>query len=192
MILNIFPFYCEGIEESYRFSLRMFGNHFTDLEILNNNLKKYQTINLFNIKASVIEKYFYTSSKDTLIVVEPDFLVEASEIAECFSFMGGNPNIFFVKKLIPSIIGGSAFKGTLVNGLMDRLICDPNIDPKVTLDELIKDSPLKAAVIGEEGITNIKNEIIRTHFINLIKLIQRKRSNRIKIEPTFPVPCFWY
>ena len=187
---KFFSIFCEGIEDSYRFSFRMFDSHFPDLEILNRNLKKYQTINLINIKASVIEKYFYTSSKESLLVIEPDFLVEASEIAECFSFLGGNPNIFFVKKLIPSTMGESAFKGTLVNGLMDRLICDPNIDPNVTLDELIKESPLRTAVIGEEGINNLKSDIIRTHFINLIKLFKEKRSNRIKIEPTFLSPVY--
>ncbi|MEI7483238.1 MAG: AAA domain-containing protein [Ignavibacteriota bacterium] len=187
---KLFSIYCESLEESYRFSFRMFDSHFPDLEILNKNLKKYQTINLLNIKASVIEKYFYTSSKESMLVIEPDFLVEASEIAECFSFLGGNPNIFFVKKLIPSTMGESAFKGTLVNGLMDRLICNPNIDPKVTLDELIKESPLRAAVIGDEGINNIKSDIIRTHFINLIKLFKDKRNNKIKIEPTFLSPVY--
>jgi DNA replication ATP-dependent helicase Dna2 len=187
---KFFSIFCEGFEESYRFSFRMFDSHFPDIEILNRNLKKYQTINLINIKASVAEKYFYTSSKESLLVIEPDFLVEASEIADCFSFLGGNPNIFFVKKLIPSTIGESAFKGTLVNGLMDRLICDPNIDPKETLDELILESPLRAAVIGEEGINNLKSDIIRTHFINLIKLFKEKRSNRIKIEPTFLSPVY--
>jgi DNA polymerase III delta prime subunit len=187
---KFFSIFCEGIEDSYRFSFRMFDSHFPDLEILNRNLKKYQTINLINIKASIIEKYFYTSSKESMLVIEPDFLVEASEIAECFSFLGGNPNIFFVKKLIPSTMGESAFKGTLVNGLMDRLICDSNIDPKETLDELIKENPLRAAVIGEDGINNLKSDIIRTHFINLIKLFKEKRSNKIKIEPTFLSPVY--
>lgn len=187
---KFFSIFCEGIVDSYRFSFRMFDSHFPDLEILNRNLKKYQTINLINIKASVIEKYFYTSSKESLLVIEPDFLIEASEIAECFSFLGGNPNIFFVKKLIPSTMGESAFKGTLVNGLMDRLICDPNIDPKETLDELIKENPLRTAVISEEGINKLKSDIIRTHFINLINLFKEKRNNRIKIEPTFLSPVY--
>lgn len=188
--VKYFSVFCEGIEDSYRFSLRMFENHFSDLVILSKNLKKYQTINLLNIKASVIEKYFYVSSKETLIIVEPDFLIEASEIAECFSFLGGNPNIFFVKKLIPSAIGESAFKGTLVNGIMDRLICDSNLEPASTLNELIKENPLRAAVIGEDGINNLKSDIIRIHFINLIKLFKERRSNKIKIEPTFLSPVY--
>jgi len=188
--IKYFSILCEGTEDSYRFSLRLFESHFKDLDILNRNLKKYQTINLLNIKSSIIEKYFYVSSKETFIVVEPDFLIEASEIAECFSFGGSNPNIFFVKKLIPSTIGESAFKGTLVNGIMDRLICNSDINPKETLDELIKESPLRAAVIGEEGINNLKNNILQTHFLNLIKLFKEKRSNKIKIEPTFLSPVY--
>ena len=185
-----FSIFCEGTEESYRFSYRMFDSHFADIEILNKILQKYQTVNLFRLKSSSIEKHFYTSTKDSLLILEPDFLVEASEIAECFSFLGGNPNIFFVKKLIPSAMGEAAFKGTLVNGLMDRLICNSDIDPSNTLDELIKENPLRAASIGEEGISKLKNDIISTHYSNLELLFKEKRNNKIKIEPTYISPVY--
>ena len=178
-----FSIFCEGTDDDFRFSLRIYKFHFEDFIILHKNLKRYQTINILNIKVAVKDKYFYSATNNTQIIIEPDFLIEASEIAECFAGFESNANIYFVRKLIPSILGEGAFKGTLVNGLMDKLICDSNINPGDVLNELVKDNPLKACAIGEESINKIINDILSTHYINLSRLFKERRTNKIKIEP---------
>lgn len=185
-----FSIYCDGIEDDIRFSLRIYKYYFTDFYILQKNLRRYQTVRILDIKVSVKEKYFYISTNNTQIIIEPDFLIEASEIAECFSGFELNPNIYFVRKLIPSILGEGAFKGTLVNGLMDKLICDSNINPDEVLKELADDNPLRACAIGKEGIEKIFNDIKSTHYKNLLRLFKNKRTNKIKIEPTFLSPIY--
>ncbi len=73
---------------------------------------------------------------------------------------------------------------------MDKLICDSNINPGDVLNELVKDNPLRACAIGEESINKIINDILSTHYINLSRLFKERRTNKIKIEPTFLSPIY--
>ena len=180
-----FSILCEDTDEDFRLSLRIYTYHFEDFKILHKNLRRFQTLRILNIKAYNREKHLYTSINTTQIIIEPDFLLEASEIAECFSGFSCNPNIFFVRKLIPSVIGEGAFKGTLVNGLMDRLILNPDINPAKALLELVQQNPLKACAIGSEGINNIINEVLHIHYPNLNRIFKERNRSQIKIEPSF-------
>ncbi|MFA7360899.1 MAG: ATP-binding protein [Candidatus Kapaibacterium sp.] len=185
-----FSVLCESTNEDFRFSLRVYSFHFDDFKKLHKNLRRYQTLRILNIKSYIKEKHLYTSISKSQIIIEPDFLIEASEIAECFSGFSSNPNIFFVRKLIPSIIGEGAFRGTLVNGLMDKLILNADINPADALLELIKESPLKACAIGTEGINNIISEVLSIHYPNLLKIFKERKHSQIKIEPSFLSPIY--
>lgn len=185
-----FSMLCTSTDEDFRISIRVYSYHFENFKTLHNDLKRFQTIRILNLKAYIYEKHLYTSVNSTQIIIEPDFLIEASEIAECFSSYKYNANIFFLRKLIPSIIGEGAFKGTLVNGLMDKLILNPEINPARAMLELIQESPLKACAIGSEGINKIINEILTIHYPNLINIFKERKHNQIKIEPSFLSPIY--
>lgn len=185
-----FSLLCESTDEDFRFSLRVYSFYFEDFQFLYNTLKRFQTIQILNIKAYIKEKHLYTSTSTSQIIIEPDFLIEASDIAECFSGFSINPNLFFVRKLIPSMIGEGAIKGTLVNGLMDKLILNPDVNPAKALLELIQINPIKVCAIGKEGINNIINEVLTIHYPNLIKIFKERKHNQIKIEPSFLSPIY--
>ncbi|MCE1164491.1 MAG: AAA domain-containing protein [Bacteroidetes bacterium] len=185
-----FSIYCEDEEGLGRFSLRIFRNHFEDLERLHESINKYSTLNIFNINISVKEKYFYSTSFETQIIVEPDFIVEASDIAECFANNFSNPNIFFIRKLLPSKPGIAAFKGNLINGMMDALIADPGADPEQIIQELIGENLMRVLYYGKEAIENVVKDIIDIHYKNLILLFKSKKTDRIRIEPTFVSPLY--
>ncbi len=185
-----FSLLCESVDEDFRFWLRVNSYNFEDFRTLKNNLKRYMTLRILNIKAFNKERHIYGSEKNTQIVIEPDFLIEASEIAECFSGYSVNSNIFFVRKLIPSVIGENAFKGTLVNGLMDKLIINAGINPADALLELINTNPLKACSLGSQSITALIEDILSTHYKNLIKIFSERKHSNIKIEPSFISPVY--
>lgn len=181
---------CENVEDDFRFSLRIHSYNFDDLRILRSNLHRYQTLRILNIKAYNKEKHLYSTDSTTQIIIEPDFLVEASEIAECFSNFASNPNIFFIRKFIPSVTGEGAFKGTLVNGLMDKLIINADTNPANAVLELVSSNPLKACAIGTDGISKIIDEVLNIHYKNLLNIFRERRHNNIKIEPSFISPVY--
>ena len=185
-----FSIYCEDATELGRFSLRIYRNHFEDLEKLHESISKYSTLNIFNISISVKEKYFYSTNFETQIIVEPDFIVEASDIAECFANNISNPNIFFIRKLLPSKPGIAAFKGNLINGLMDALIADPGADPEQIIQELIGENLMRVLYYGKEAIEGVVKDIIDIHYKNLILLFKSRKTDRIRIEPTFVSPLY--
>lgn len=185
-----FSIYCEDTAGLGRFSLRIFRNHFEDLEKLHECINRYSTLNIFSINISVKEKYFYSTNFETQIIVEPDFIVEASDIAECFANNISNPNIFFIRKLLPSKPGIAAFKGNLINGLMDALIADPGADPEQVIQELIGENLMRVLYYGKDAIENVVKDIIDIHHKNLIMLFKSRKTDKIRIEPTFVSPLY--
>ena len=57
----------------------LFWNDFSDIGEIS---WKFATLHLFNIKKH--RETLYTTTKDSLVVLEPDFLVNTTDIAECF------------------------------------------------------------------------------------------------------------
>ncbi|MDD5362131.1 MAG: AAA domain-containing protein [Ignavibacteria bacterium] len=185
-----FSLYCEDTGVLGRYSLRIYRNHFEDLDRLHENISRYSALNILNINIAVKEKYFYSTNYDTQIILEPDFIVEASDIAECFASNIFNPNIFFIRKLIPSMPGLAAFKGNLVNGLMDALIADPQCNPEEVLEGLVGMNLLKVLYFGKDAIDTTIREIQSTHYKNIADLFKARKTNKIRIEPTFISPLY--
>lgn len=185
-----FSIFCEDTSELGRYSLRIYKNHFEDLAQLHESISRYTTLNILNINISVKEKYFYSTGFESQIIVEPDFIVEASDIAECFANYIYNPYIFFVRKFIPSKPGIAAFKGNLINGLMDALISDPGADPEEVINELISENLMRVLYYGKDAIENAVKDILENHYKNLMMIFKSRKTDSIRIEPTFVSPLY--
>ncbi len=69
-------------------------HQFSDFTYLRNILLENAVLLLHNVVGTDIP-FRYSTHYETLIVLEPDFLIDASAIGECFSSEGSNANIFF-------------------------------------------------------------------------------------------------
>jgi len=92
------------------------------------NLEKIECSNAFNIDTDVAA--FYKTTNKTQIILEPNFLVDVTELTECFQIKNSNPIISIIRRLLPnsSITSKSAFEGNVVNSFFDDLIEDVEID----------------------------------------------------------------
>lgn len=148
-------------------------------------ITRYITLNLINIYKSQYQSNAYESGNDTQIVLEPDFLIDASEIAECFQRYDSNFLLFFLGKLVESDAGESAFKGKLINDLLDTLIKSPEKSLDSVFQEAVETNALQVARFGNESMARMRQDIRLSHYKNLLATSRGLAGRNVRIEPTF-------
>ncbi|AIE73326.1 MULTISPECIES: DEAD/DEAH box helicase [unclassified Synechocystis] len=129
----------------------------------------------------------YKANSQSLIVIEPDFLVDASAISECFGNKNTSSNIFWLTRLVGELAGSAAFKGTIVGYYLDELVRNKQINIAQIFTDYKKSDALRSAYLGEQEMTNIQTSISQEHMPNISQLVERLQEEnlRIWIEPTF-------
>lgn len=129
----------------------------------------------------------YISNDLSQIILNPNYLMDVTELAECFNLNKSNYYLYFIKKFEIRKTNPKAILGNLVNYCFDELI----IDNTVVYDELfrnfIKIRPLVLFSIfhkSKEDYNIIKNEG-ELIFNKLKKTLKKINLNNYHIEPTF-------
>jgi len=185
-----FFIYCSTDDEIGNFSVRILSYHFEDFSYLHDNIKKYTALGIHNFEQGKGYSNFYISTPATLIVIEPDFLIEASEVAECFHDNDLNLYTYFIRKLLPSYSSLTAYKGTLINALFDALIINPDTSPEDIIRSNISSNPIIALRFNKERIMEMAESVKKQHYKNLKSVLNTKSSNNIRIEPTYVAPQY--
>ncbi len=171
--------YLEGEIEIY-----IKRHQFSDFTYLRNILLENAVLLLHNVVGTEIP-FRYSTHYETLIVLEPDFLIDASAIGECFSSEGSNANIFFLSKLVSNLPGAAALKGTIVGHYLDEMIRQPTLDAEDIFHAAQKNNALRAAQLGKTEMTSIRKSIREEHLPNIETLIKKEGSKELWIEPTY-------
>ncbi len=185
---------CHSIIDDIELTIRIEkGNNYND-EYFNSLclIKKLCKINFYNLTKTDDKHNIYKCSLNSYFVLEPDFLLDVSDISGCFTIQGPNYKLFFLDKFIGSTSSEGTLRGSLVNSLLDIRLKEPLL----TFDELfllaIEGNLLKISKFKQETLEKIKTEIALKHFPQIVKftnaLLKLKEENKninITIEPTF-------
>ncbi len=130
-------------------------------------------------------KTYYTT-QNSLVALEPDFLIDVTDIAECFGMGLPNPNLYFLSKFQKGDIGQAAVVGNLVNHIFDELLLDPEVDFDSAFERGLSQKPLQIISLMKEVIdlNGLRNRVAgQYHTLKLI--IARLPQGNKKIEPSF-------
>lgn len=117
----------------------LFWNDFSDIGEI---LWKFAPLHLFNIKKVPHRETLYATTKDSLVVLEPDFLVNAIDIAECFHFKGTNHLLYLLKKFIGFTNTEPIILGKIVNDVFDELLRNSEARFEGIFENAIRQDPL--------------------------------------------------
>lgn len=184
-------FVIEALEES---SGRFLKIGFRDFEsyaftLYHPLLKPWRTLHLTNLESADKPDFFFTTL-ETLVVLEPDFLIDVTEIAECFSGSGREARLFLLSKFTHSEANEAALKGKIINDVMDALIETPDADPGMLIDSIMLENGLKAVSFGLDAIRRMHQEILQQFVPVLKQQIESMKGTRIRVEPSFFSPQF--
>lgn len=172
----------ENLEDEIEIHIKRY--QFSDFTYLRNILLENAVLLLHHVVGTETP-FRYSTHYDTLIVLEPDFLIDASAIGECFSSEGSNADIFFLSRLVANLPGTAALKGSIVGHYLDEMIRQPTLDAEEIFYAAQKNNALRAAQFGKTEMASIQKSIREEHLPNIVSLIKKESSKELWIEPTY-------
>jgi len=130
------------------------------------------------------------------MVVEPDYLIDVTAVADSFSNTHHyQPWTAIAKKLIPMRQALPLVRGNLVNYFLDRLVEDPNVSFKGLIGSIFQTQPLPLCLFDDREIKELIGQL-NTHFVSLQKFVKKELAGididreRILLEPSFLCPTY--
>ncbi len=118
-------------------------------------------------------------------VVEPDYLMDVSAIADCFKDTGPEPLSYLVKKFLPNEVNPAKHVGNVANYFLDRLLNEPQASFPDLFKETFRMSPLVYAPMTDTEVRDIY-EKTKKHYITL----QKMANGGLLKEDIDPKHCF--
>ena len=129
------------------------------------------------------------------IVVEPDYLIDVTAVAECYQNDGSEARIHVVRKFLPKSSSPALLLGSIANFFLDELIHDPTLRFEDLLPQMFRLDPVTFSRMNDSQLRELISKA-RTHFDVLHGVIERQfaqvgiRPEGIFIEPSFYSPVF--
>lgn len=183
---------CES-DEYGQIAFRMAGKWKETWKIL----FKGATLNLFDVslRRRTIdgeEFQYLETGLHSLIVLEPDYLFDVTDLAECFQLKGANINLYFLRKFsrtgttLPLVIGN------IVNSCFDELIGDSEADFEQAYDKAIMTRPLQLFALAMKDYELVRALKMKAemHFDNLKRILPDITGDYKSVEPSFLSPDY--
>ncbi|MDX2304379.1 MAG: ATP-dependent helicase [Microscillaceae bacterium] len=152
-------------------------------------IRPYQPICLINLEK--IAENHYTNTSQTLLISSPDYLVDATSIANCFVGTATSAYLYLLDRL--SFFRGNAhtFAGKLINDILDHRIESGESDFDKAFKHVFAQSQLEAALLelDTDKISELYHRI-KPQFETIQKVMEdlldrEKEPKIITTEPTF-------
>jgi DNA replication ATP-dependent helicase Dna2 len=130
------------------------------------------------------------------MVVEPDYLIDVTAVAESFSGVKTyQPWTSIAKKLVTAPQAMPLVRGNLVNYFLDRLVEDPDVDFRELMKSIFQTQPLALSLFDDRQIKELVDQL-KTHFVSLQKFVRQDLAGidiereKILLEPSFLSPTY--
>jgi DNA replication ATP-dependent helicase Dna2 len=142
-------------------------------------------INFINPSLSVEDRDLFIQHCETLFVLEPDFLIDSSAIAECFLDRTSNPNLYFLQRCLPKPSSESMVSGILVNQLLDAYLEESEPDFQTVFKNTLVFNIFTALYIGSEGLKSLRRQVKLEHLPVILKVTEIWKDKPKTLEPSF-------
>lgn len=161
-------------------------------EITYNSIWEYCSINLINIIAPEKNSTIYRADKNSAIIIEPNYLIDVTDLSACFTQNQPIAILYFIKKFNQVIPNEEILIGNFVNNLFDELLTNKNTDFESIIDKTIRQKYLQVflLVLQKKFILKDIKQKLQIHYNNLKNIILKLNYDSISIEPTFISPKY--
>jgi len=158
--------------------------------LLSKSLWKYCSLNCIDLSEVRGRQDQLQSNPSTMVVLEPDFLLDATAIASCFIQNDSHPELFIVKQLFREASKSSIAQGTMVNNILDELIIDPNQEYEQLFRRGLACQSIQMVSLGETTALEIYNNIRINHLPQMQEFAKIVQANPLQLEPSFINPDY--
>ncbi|MFH1049535.1 MAG: AAA domain-containing protein [bacterium] len=149
-------------------------------------------LHLINVKSTSSKDITIKTSYESLLVLEPNYLMDATELAECFDSSGTNPNLYFLKKFLNSSVSESMVAGNLLNSCFDELFHNPEVQFEDIYNKALMVKPLQIFLLALKNKYSVKDihDKVESNFENLRQIVKNIEYEIITVEPSFISPKY--
>lgn len=124
-------------------------------------------------------------------VIEPDYLIDVTAIAECFKDFGVEPIFYLLKKYLPFVRSKHLMIGNIANFFLDELMTNPETTYKQSFPKVFRLNPLGFTLLEDKEIKEIQSTC-QKHYVNLKQMVV-SGFKAVDIEPKdcFLEPTFY-
>jgi DNA replication ATP-dependent helicase Dna2 len=163
--------------------LRVKYNEMVVNQHFNDTIQKIKTV--FNLKAvlNLVEVLVDESGIyiPKVIVLEPDYLVDVTSIAECFTDFGSSSLVYLMNKLKSKDNSKALTIGNIANFLLDELMTNPDIAFTEIKPKLFQTNPMAFIEFDNDGVKEIVEQA-QKHFSSL-KKVTGQDFEQVNISP---------
>jgi DNA replication ATP-dependent helicase Dna2 len=124
-------------------------------------------------------------------VVEPDYLVDVTAVAECFKASGLFTPGYLLKKFLPFETSIPLMVGNIANFFLDELMSNASLNFKELFARVFRLNPLAFALMSDREVREVMQKSQR-HFLNIKQMvISGFREKEIDPEGCFLEPSFY-
>ncbi len=130
------------------------------------------------------------------IVIEPDFLVNVTDVAGAFQGRGNyQPWSSLSKRLLPFEQTVPLTRGNIVNSFLDVLIHDPEVTFQSLLPGIFSMQPLALCLYDDKQVRQLVTEL-KHHFLTVKKVVREELGKlnidreTVMLEPSFLSPAY--
>jgi DNA replication ATP-dependent helicase Dna2 len=117
-------------------------------------------------------------------VVEPDYLMDVTAIAECFKDDGVEPLSYLLRKFLPQETTPALHIGNVANFFLDRLLTEPQARFPDLFKETFRLTPFVYAPMSDQEVKDI-NQRAQKHFVTL----QQMANGGLEKQQIDPAHC---
>ena len=147
-------------------------------------------LSFYNIKQNSNDEKVYFTQSNTKIILEADFLLDATTVAKCFQNNSAYHKIAIISLFDKIGISIPIVTGNFVNQMLDRMIASDATDFTSIFKECVHSSILTSLSLGVSNLLDIMKAIKNNHYPNLQNLCEKIRDIKITTEPTFYSPQY--
>ena len=124
-------------------------------------------------------------------VIQPDFLIDITAVANCFGYMGIHEASYFVRRFLPVVASKNLMLGNIANYFLDELMADPDRTFQDLIGNVFQLNPLAFSMFDDAIAREIVQKAQR-HYMSL-KMVVRSgfKKHGILIKHTFLEPTFY-
>jgi len=146
---------------------------------------KGSLINLIDFDVLVNYETTLIAKNESLIILEPDYKFDVTDIANCFQYEEANYKTYFVNLFEQVTTNENLFLGNLVNYIFDKLLEEDNSEYNTFLEQAFKNRILSGIYVVKSKLWKKIKHKVETHFHNLKSAVSELQYNKVIIEPSF-------
>jgi len=173
------------------------GNKFTALfnisetnEQFNISIKHLDKRIQLPVIAHFMDNRFVSSDSfiPSTIVIDPDYLIDVTAIAESFTSTTELPLIYLMRQLTPKSSSHHLLLGNIANMMLDRFMLGQSITHEKLMTEVFQMFALEFTLLSDEDVKKVSSESkqLLNHLFEDVAILKNENQSAVAyIEPTF-------